>query len=283
MRRNRATIRRSNGSSEVSSSIVIESPSFPLESGEDRCGSMPMPITTTETTLENGKSHPTNGNMEGSTRQQRRRRIGGRKRGFLEVPCRLLSGVSRKPNLAMQLLVCVAATFLLLFWISLVVVAVMNEYLEDKLKRSKPGLKMILHNEIDSSSQGLKLGILKTTKNAFFETKTVPQQNPTFDVIFVRMLNGVDHFGVAGTDELDPTDVVAGREPAWELDIDFFEENGTVRQIIHDYEAQETHYRPPTTAWDDDVDLCVTTVLFSRNHICSCRRHVRGQTPSHES
>jgi hypothetical protein len=287
MRRNRATLRSLNGSSEVSSSHFTGSPSFQLESEEDGCGSMPMTTTTTKTPLENGKSHSTNVIIKGSTRQQRPRRISRKKQGLLEMPFRLLSGVSHKPYLAKQFLVCVAATCLLLFWISLVVVAVMYEHLEDKSKGSGPGLQLILQNEIDSTSQGLKFGILQATKNAFFETKKITTHIPTFGVVFPRILNGVDHFGVAGTDELDPTDVLDGREPAWDLNIDFFEENGTVRQIIHDFEAQETHYRPPTTNRDDDVDLCVATVLSSvcprENIQWFCRWCVRVQTPSRES
>jgi hypothetical protein len=66
---------------------------------------------------------------------------------------------------------------------------------------------------------------------------------------------------IAGTDKLDPTDVLDGRIADYEdLEMQFFEEKGAIRQIFHDYEAKETHYRPPTTNRDDDTEMFVTTI-----------------------
>jgi hypothetical protein len=36
---------------------------------------------------------------------------------------------------------------------------------------------------------------------------------------------------------------------------DFFEEDGAKRNILHDWSADETDYRPPTQDRDDDVDM----------------------------
>jgi hypothetical protein len=275
LRRGAAAKRSTTESSELfSTHLTGSSSSQQLESVEVGRGSI-----TTTTTLKNEKSHtangihPTNGIIEGSTRQRQRRKFGRPQQSFLLVLRQLLSRLRHKPSLAKQLLVCVTSTFLLFFLISLVVTAMMQRNVENQSKASVPAFQTNPHHQIHpmvsepptkhklATSPKRKLETGKTTKNSFFETSKTAEFIPQFDVIFRKNANRVGHSGIAGTDKLDSTDVLDGRQADYEdLEMQFFEENGAIRQIFHDYEARETHYRSPTTNRDDDTEMCVAAI-----------------------
>jgi hypothetical protein len=158
--------------------------------------------------------------------QRRRRKVTKKSQSLSLILRRLLLSIRRDPQ---KMYLCIGASFVTALLISLVISA-------------------SLHQSIGRSDTSVKQNDVGSTMHA--PLHEVKQRS--FEILF----KGVKPATMSRPRQLAWEEIEEGwYEDFGDLEIVFFEENGATRNIFHDWDGDETDYRPPTQEQDDDVDM----------------------------